>query len=83
MLGTRIILNDFLFIKVFDTKFSRMVSFMNNTYPEKFEVNFEVVKEAVAEPKANPSNFGPLSLCFIHRILTHIIIITLVPKKDL
>lgn len=74
-------LNDFLFEKVFDTKFSGMVPFMNETCPENFEVDLEEVKEVVTEPEVNLSNFGPLLLCFKHRILTHIIARTLISQK--
>lgn len=41
ILGPRIILNTFLFEKVFDTKFSRAIPFMNGFWPEDFEVSFE------------------------------------------
>lgn len=81
VLGTRITLNDLLFEKIFDTKFSGMVSFMNRTWSENFEVSFEEIKAAVAEPEANLSNFKPLSLCFKHKILAHIIATTLIPRK--
>lgn len=40
VLGTRIILNNFLFEKVFDTKFFGMVPCTNKTWSENFEVNF-------------------------------------------
>lgn len=41
VLDTRIILIDFLFEKVFDTKFSGEISFMNGTRHKNFEVSFE------------------------------------------
>lgn len=37
VLGTRIILNEFLFEKVLDTKFSRVIPFINDSWPEYFE----------------------------------------------
>lgn len=66
---------------MFDTKFYGMVSFMSDTWPKNFEVSFKEAKTAVAEPKANLSNFGPPSLCFKHRIMSHIISTTLIPWK--
>lgn len=81
VLGTRIILNDFLFEEVFDINFSGMVPFMNRTWPQNFEVNFEKAKTIVAEPNANLASFEPLCLCFEHRILAHIIATTLISRK--
>ncbi|KAF3645885.1 hypothetical protein FXO38_19422 [Capsicum annuum] len=37
VLGIKIVLNNFLFEKVFDTKFSGFVPFMNNNWPEDFK----------------------------------------------
>lgn len=44
VLGTHIILNDFLSKKVFETKFSGVIPFMNYTWPDNFEVSFEKAK---------------------------------------
>lgn len=79
VLGIRIILNDFILEKFFDTMFFGMVSSMNDIWPKNFEVSFEEGKEIVVKPKANLSYFGPLSLCFKHGILAHIITTSLIP----
>ncbi|KAF3676021.1 Glutaminyl-peptide cyclotransferase [Capsicum annuum] len=81
VLGTHIILNDFLFEKVFDTKFSGIFPFMNDTCPENFEVSFDEAKKVVSDPNSNSPSFGPLSLNFRNRILAHIIVTTLIPRK--
>ncbi|KAF3652839.1 hypothetical protein FXO37_17317 [Capsicum annuum] len=50
VLGTRITLNDFMSEKVFDTKFSSVISFMNDTWPEDFEKikdHFKSIEEGV------------------------------------
>ncbi|KAH0669724.1 hypothetical protein KY285_023884 [Solanum tuberosum] len=44
-------------------------------------VTLEGAKTAVAEPDAQLSEFGPLSLCFESRILAHCIATTLLPRK--
>ncbi|KAH0693504.1 hypothetical protein KY285_020601 [Solanum tuberosum] len=54
---------------------------MNGSWPKDFEVTLKGAKTAVAEPGANLSNFGPLSLCFEHHILAHIIATTFFPRK--
>lgn len=64
VLDTLIILNDFLFDKVFDTKFSGVIYFMNNTWPLKFIFSFEEAKKNVIDPNMNYSTFSPLSLNF-------------------
>lgn len=79
VLGTRINLNDFLFEKVFDTKFSRAILYMNGSCPYNIEVSFEEEKKVVFDPEINLSNLGPLSLCFKYMILANIIITTLIP----
>lgn len=48
MLGTRIILCDFLFGKVFDTKFFGVIPFMNGSWPDDFEVTFEEAYKVVS-----------------------------------
>ncbi|KAL3332595.1 hypothetical protein AABB24_032924 [Solanum stoloniferum] len=57
-----------------------MIPYMNGPWPEDFEVTLEGAKTVVAEPGSNLSDF-PLSLCFEHRILAHIITTTLLPRK--
>lgn len=79
--GIKIIVNNFLFEKVFDTKFSGIVPFMNGIWPKNLKVTFEETKAVVVEPDVDLSNFGPLSLCFKIRILAHIITTNLTPKK--
>ncbi|KAF3645397.1 hypothetical protein FXO38_19658 [Capsicum annuum] len=46
VLGTRIILNDFLFEKVFAVKFSSIVHFRNESWPENFEICEHMVESA-------------------------------------
>jgi len=58
-----------------------MISYMNGPWPKDFEVTLKGAKTVVAEPGANLSDFGPLSLCFEHRILAHITATTLLPRK--
>lgn len=58
-----------------------MVPFRNKTWPEKFEFSLEDAKVAGTEPKANLSNLVPLSLCFKHQSLAHIIATTLIPQR--
>lgn len=57
MLGTQIILNDLLFEKVFDIKFSGMVPFMSGTWPKNLEFNVEKAKTVIPKPEANLSDF--------------------------
>lgn len=79
VLGMRIILNDFLFQKVFDTKFPGVITFMNDSWPYNFEVSFEEPEKAVSDLEINVSNFGSLSFSFKYRTLAHIIATTLIP----
>uniref|UniRef100_M1DWF5 Ulp1 protease family, C-terminal catalytic domain containing protein n=1 Tax=Solanum tuberosum TaxID=4113 RepID=M1DWF5_SOLTU len=81
VLGTRTIVNDLLFEDVFGTKFFGVIPYMNDSWPDDFEVTLKGTKSAVAENGSNLSDFGPLSLCFEHRILAHIIATTLLPRK--
>ncbi|KAF3639680.1 hypothetical protein FXO38_22522 [Capsicum annuum] len=81
VLGICIIPNDYLFEKVFDTKYSGVVPFMNGTWPENFEVNFDKEKKVVLDPNSNSPSFGPLSLSFRNRILAHLIAPTLISQK--
>ncbi|KAF3643243.1 hypothetical protein FXO37_22094 [Capsicum annuum] len=60
VLGTRIILNDFLFEKVFNTKFFGVIPFMNNTWLENFKAIFDDAKKAVSDPEQTAP---PLVLC--------------------
>ncbi|KAG5630739.1 hypothetical protein H5410_002456 [Solanum commersonii] len=81
VLGTHIIVNDLLFKDMFGTKFFGVIPYMNDSWLDDFEVTLEGAKSAVAENGSNPFDFGPLSLCFEHRILAHIIATTLLPRK--
>uniref|UniRef100_M1DU72 Uncharacterized protein n=1 Tax=Solanum tuberosum TaxID=4113 RepID=M1DU72_SOLTU len=81
VMGSRIIVNDLLFEDVFGTKFSGIVPSMNSVWLDDFDVSLEGSKIVVVEPGADLSNFGPLSLCFEHRIIGHIIATTLLPSK--
>ncbi|KAK4713827.1 hypothetical protein R3W88_019734 [Solanum pinnatisectum] len=81
ILGNRLIINELLFEDVFGTKFFGVIPYMNDSWLEDFEVTLEGVKTTVAKPGAQLSEFGPLSLCFEHRILAHIIATTLLPRK--
>ena len=53
VLGTRIIVNDFLFEKVFYTNFSKAIPFMNSTCLDNFKVSFEEAKKVVLDSKIN------------------------------
>lgn len=80
VLGTRIVLNDFLFDKVFDTKFSGVNFFMNGSWPK----NFDVLMKRRRLPQTliqTPLLLVPLSISFYYRILAHIIATTLIPLK--
>ncbi|KAH0715178.1 hypothetical protein KY284_008083 [Solanum tuberosum] len=57
------------------------VPYMNGVCLDDFEVTLEGSKIVVVEPGADLSNFGPLSLCFEHRIIADIIATTLLPSK--
>ncbi|KAH0706301.1 hypothetical protein KY285_010804 [Solanum tuberosum] len=80
-MGNRIIVNEWLFKDIFGTKFLGVIPYMNGTWPNDFEVSLEGAKSVMAEPGANLSDFGPLSLYFEHCILAHIIATTLLPRK--
>ncbi|KAF3614010.1 hypothetical protein FXO38_34070 [Capsicum annuum] len=81
VLCTRIILNYFLFEKVFDIKFSGVIHFMNGSWLGNFEVSFDEAKKVVSDLDTNNLTFGPLSLSFCNRILAHIVATTLIPRK--
>lgn len=82
LLGTRIVLNNFLFENVLDTKFSSVVPFMNNNWPKDFEVGFDEAKKFLSDSDSLLTNFSPLSLHFKYCIMAHIFSTTLIPKKD-
>ncbi|KAK4731092.1 hypothetical protein R3W88_024080 [Solanum pinnatisectum] len=77
-MGNRIIINE---EDVFGTKFFGVIPYMDGTWPVDFEVSLEGAKRAVVEPDFDLSDFGPLSLCFEHCILAHIVATTLIPRK--
>ncbi|KAM3288473.1 hypothetical protein P3S67_021903 [Capsicum chacoense] len=81
VLGSRIVLSLYLFEKVFGTKFSGRVPYMNGCWPEDFEVSLDEAKVFISEPGSNLADFGPSTLCFENRILAHIIATTLFPRK--
>lgn len=82
MLGIRIVLNNFLFEKVFETDSSRDIPCMNSVWLNDFEVLFEDSKRVVAESGIDVSDFGPLSPYFENKILSPIVATTLVPRKS-
>lgn len=57
-------MNDFLFENAFDTKFYGNICFMNDNWPNDFEVSFEETKRFLSDLDSVSTNFGPLSLCF-------------------
>ncbi|KAM3339073.1 putative protein isoform X1 [Capsicum galapagoense] len=81
VIGTRITLNDFLFEKVFDTKFSGAIPLMNGSWPDEFEVSFKEAKqinwaawfrEYMLESTADAHTFSSLSYgLLITRILQY------------
>lgn len=65
VLGTRIILNDFIFEKIFDRKFFGAITFMTGPCSDEFEVTFEEAKKIVSDSEsAFTSNFYPIYLFF-------------------
>uniref|UniRef100_M1DN64 Uncharacterized protein n=1 Tax=Solanum tuberosum TaxID=4113 RepID=M1DN64_SOLTU len=81
VLSNCIIVNDLLFDDVFGTKFSGVIPYMIGVWPDDFEMSLKGAKIAVDEHGAHLSYFGPLSLCFEHRILAHIIATIILPGK--
>ncbi|KAH0650390.1 hypothetical protein KY284_030302 [Solanum tuberosum] len=70
-----------LFEDIFGTKFVGVVLYMNVVCPDDFEISLEGATRAVVEPNSDLSDFGPLSLCYEHRILAHIVATTLISRK--
>ncbi|KAH0684738.1 hypothetical protein KY290_021790 [Solanum tuberosum] len=81
VMGSCIIVNELLFENVIGTKFFGVIPYMNDTWPDDFEVSLEGAKAAVAEPGADLTDFCPLFLFFDHRILAHTVATTLLPRK--
>ncbi|KAH0686089.1 hypothetical protein KY284_016642 [Solanum tuberosum] len=81
VIGSRIIINELLFEDVFGAKFFGVVPYMNGVCPDDFEVSLEGAKRTVVELDSDLPVVGPLSLCFEHRILAHIVATTLIPRK--
>ncbi|KAH0652789.1 hypothetical protein KY289_030467 [Solanum tuberosum] len=81
VMGSPININQMLFEDVFGTKFVGGVLYMNVVCPDDFEISLEGATRAVVEPNSDLSDFGPLSLCFEHRLLAHIVATTLIPRK--
>ena len=82
VLGKRFIINEKLFEDVFGTKFSGVISYMNETWPKDFDVSLDGEKRVVIEPDCDISDFRPLSLCYENRVLAHVLDTTLIPRKD-
>ncbi|KAF3669693.1 hypothetical protein FXO38_07469 [Capsicum annuum] len=61
--------------------FSGVVPFMNNNWPEGFEVGFDVAKKFLSDLDSMSTNFVPLSVCFKFHMMDHIISTTLTPRK--
>lgn len=81
ILGPRLLLIDFLFEKVFDTKFLWIIPFLNSSWPIDFEVSFKQAKKTFYDLKIVSSSFGPLSFYYKYHIKTYIIDTTLIPRK--
>lgn len=60
MLGNHIIMNEFLVKDVIGSEFQVNFSYMNNTWPEDFDVSLEVAKMVVVEPDSDLLEFGPI-----------------------
>lgn len=73
VLWTRIVINEDLFNDMFSFEFSRERWLWGS---------LEAAKPAIAEENSDLYDFGPLSRCFENRILAHIIITTLMPRKE-
>lgn len=81
ILSTRIVLNDFLFDKVFDIDSIGGILYSNGVQPNDFEVSIKGVKVVSIESHTNLSDFDRLSLHFKNRIVAHMIATTLIPRK--
>lgn len=66
---------------MFGTKSFGVISYLNGTFPDDFEVTLDEVKVILAEFGAKLIHFGPLSLSFPNHILDHTIITTLLSRK--
>lgn len=81
-LRTRIIFKN-LFQKSFNSNFSGVIPYMNGTCPNNFKVSIDDDKKVASYQEVSLFNFGPLSLYYKYRILSHIITTTLIPRKVL
>lgn len=77
VLGTRIMLTNYLFDEVFDMY--SIVPYMNSIWLDNFEFSFVRTKEDIVESSIGLLDIGPLSLCFKNIILVHMIATIHVP----
>ncbi|OIT37051.1 hypothetical protein A4A49_53887 [Nicotiana attenuata] len=77
VLGTRIVLDSYQIEKIFSAKFHGYDVFVQNSWPKDFEVSLEEAKDFLSD---NPPDIGPKNLKFEHRVLSHMIATTLLPK---
>lgn len=54
---------------------------MNVNLPDNFEVTLDKARALISEESLESSDFGPLFLCFKHRILDHIVAAPLSPER--
>lgn len=81
VLGVHIIINSQLFKDIFGCEFSDDIPYMNGNQLEDFEVSMEEARAFISEEYLDSSDFGPLSLCFEHQILVHIVTTNLIHRK--
>lgn len=82
ILGIRIVLNYFLFDKVFCIGSTDIIPYINGTCSDNFEVSFEGAKAVVTEYGIDLSYFGSLSLCFKLKTCLRVLI-TILPYGSL
>lgn len=82
VLDPRIILNDFLFEKVYEIDSSVGLPYMNGGWPDDFEVSLKGAKKAVIKLGTNLSDFLTLSLRFENRIVATYYYYDLSPHKS-
>ncbi|XP_015170705.1 uncharacterized mitochondrial protein AtMg00820-like [Solanum tuberosum] len=57
VMGSRIIINELLFVDLFETKFFGVIPYMNGVCLDDSEVSLEGAKNVVAKPSADLSDF--------------------------
>ncbi|OIT06573.1 hypothetical protein A4A49_54432 [Nicotiana attenuata] len=75
--GTHIVFDAYQYENKISAKFHGYDVFVQNSWPEDFEVSIEEAKDTLSE---NSPNIGPKSLKFEHRVLAHMIATTLLPR---